>query len=394
MTLEAPQVLLLLVPFGLFWWFKGRVPGPASGLRAVVVLLLLFALARPELSLRSAGSDVVVVVDRSRSMPPGSQASAEELVRLVEQGRRPGDRLGVLSFGRDVRVDMPLSAEQRFGGFTTVVDAEASNLAGALDAAEALIPAERSGRVLVLSDGRATGLDARAPARRLLARGVPVDVRYVGRDDDDGALDVAVTGLTVPPRVAVGEPFLLTVTVRATAEADATVLLSRGEAPLAGTTRHLAQGTTTLTFRDLVEAPGLVTYEVRVTATGDGVSENDVGRAVVRVEGPPRVLLVTDKPSGTLERVGDDGRTAQLRRGRLSAIAPGGRPAGVARGARGAAQGGGGDVDRDGLERLDGRAGGRRAHEDGAGRRGGGGRARAAQPPRRGLGAHGRHRPP
>jgi len=55
-------------------------------------------------------------------------------------------------------------------------------------------------------------------------------------------------------------------------------------------------------LRDLVEEPGLVAYRLVVEAPGDGVVEDDEGRAVLRVEGPPRVLLVTEKPEGTLAR--------------------------------------------------------------------------------------------
>lgn len=300
MTLAAPQALLLLFPLGLFLFFTARIPGPPMWLRAALLTLLTVALARPELRLRSAGSDVVVVVDRSRSMPPRAEASADELIRLLEPQRRPGDRLGVVSFGRDPRVDMPLSGDGHFAGFTSSLDGEASNLSAALDAAGELIPADRAGRVLVLSDGRATGLDARAAARRLTARGIPVDVRFIGREEV--AQDVAVTSLVVPPAVAANEPFLLTATIKATTAARATLTLLRNGKVIARTERELTAGASVVTFRDLIENPGLGSYELRAVAEGDGVPENDLGRAVVRVEGPPRVLLITDKPTGTLAR--------------------------------------------------------------------------------------------
>jgi|APLak6261679142_1056127.scaffolds.fasta_scaffold00294_5 uncharacterized membrane protein len=300
MTLAAPQALLLLFPLGLFLYYSARIAGPPMWLRVALVSLLTLALARPEFRLRSAGSDVVVIVDRSRSMPPRGEASAEELIRLLEPQRRPGDRLGVISFGRDPRVEMALTSEGRFSGFTAAIDGEASNLSAALDAAGDLIPAERSGRVLVLSDGRATGLDARAASRRLTARGIPVDVRYLGREE--AAMDVAVTSLVVPPTVAAKEPFLLTATLKATAPATSTLSLLRNGKAIARVTRSLSPGATVLTFRDLIDSPGLAAYELRADTPDDGVVENDIGRAVVRVEGPPRVVLITDKPQGTLAK--------------------------------------------------------------------------------------------
>lgn len=300
MSFVAPQALLLLLPLGLFLFLTARISGPPMWLRVALVTLLTIALARPELRFRSAGSDVVVIVDRSRSMPPRGEASAEELIRLLEPQRREGDRLGVVSFGREPRVEMALSADGRFPGFTAAVDGESSNLSAALDAAGDLIPADRTGRVLVLSDGRATGLDARAAARRLTARGIPVDVRFIGREE--AAQDVAVTSLVVPPTVAAQEPFLLTATLKATSPAKTTLTLLRNGRPIAKTSRELPVGATVLTFRDLVEAPGLAAYELRADTPDDGVPENDLGRAVVRIEGPPRVLLITDKPKGTLAR--------------------------------------------------------------------------------------------
>ncbi|MDP1825414.1 MAG: VWA domain-containing protein [Archangium sp.] len=306
--LVAPQALLLLLPLGLFLYYTARIHGPPMWLRVALVTLLVIALARPEFRLRSAGSDVVVIVDRSRSMPPRGEASAEELIRLLEPQRRPGDRLGVISFGRDPRIEMPLSSDGRFPGFNAAIDGEASNLSAALDAAGDLIPAERSGRVLVLSDGRATGLDSRAAARRLTSRGVPVDVRFIGREEV--AMDVAVTSLMVPPTVAAKEPFLLTATLKATSPTKTTLTLLRNGRPLVKTERELAVGATVLTFRDLVDAPGLASYELRADTADDGVVENDIGRAVVRVEGPPRVLLITDKPQGTLAKALTDANFA------------------------------------------------------------------------------------
>jgi uncharacterized membrane protein/Mg-chelatase subunit ChlD len=312
MTFSLPQALVLLLPLGLFLWKFGRRPGPPMWLRWALLVLGVGALAGPELLLRNAGSDVVVVVDRSRSMPADSARVASELVGLLESQRRPGDRLGVISFGREPRVEQPLAATGRFGGFTRPLDTEASDLAAALDAAGALIPAERTGRVLVVSDGRATGADARGAARRLAARGIAVDFRHLARQEPP--LDVAVVSLDVPAAVAAREPFQFSAVVHASAPVTGTVRLERNGQVLVKGPVELTVGPNLLPFRDLVEDPGLVGYRLTVEAQGDGVVENDAGHAVLRVEGPPRVLLLTRQPQGTLAKaLGGSGLTLDVR---------------------------------------------------------------------------------
>lgn len=300
MSLLFPQALLLVVPLSLVVWQWARVAGPALWLRFALVVVLCLALARPEVTFGAGGSDVIVVVDRSRSMPPRSEASAEELIRLLEPQRRPGDRLAVVSFGRTPRVELAPTHDGRFGGFQSTLDSEASDLSAALDAAGELVPEGREARVLVISDGRATGLDARAAARRLAARGIAVDYRWLGRETQ--GLDVAVRSLEAPAQVAAKEPFQITAVVHSPKATKATVTLMRGDTVLVRTERELAAGDGVLTFRDLVDEPGLAAYAVKVEAAGDATVENDVGRALTRIEGPPKVLVLTDRPKGVLAR--------------------------------------------------------------------------------------------
>ncbi|MBX5480795.1 MAG: VWA domain-containing protein [Myxococcaceae bacterium] len=267
-------------------------------LRVALVVVLVLALARPQWVRRSAGSDLVILVDRSRSMPPGAEAQAQELIELAWRERRPGDRVGVISFGREPRVEVAPAGGARFAGFTQTVDPDASDLASALDRAWDLIPRDRTGRVLVISDGRATGADPRGAARRLSARGIAIDYRYLARETS--GVDLAVTALDVPSSVAVKEPFQLTATVHATEAVQGTVLLLRNGQPLVKGPYRFEPGPNLLTFRDLIDKPGVASYALEVETPVDQVVENDVGRAVLRVEGPPRVLLVSAQGGGGL----------------------------------------------------------------------------------------------
>ncbi|HEY3451334.1 MAG TPA: VWA domain-containing protein [Myxococcales bacterium] len=312
MTFEAPQALLLAIPLALLVFKLGRIPAPASYLRWALVPIVTLALARPVFDRGGDQIDLVLVVDRSRSMPQGSDAAAEEILGYAESRRAAGQRVGIVTFGREARVERAPSSDARFSGFQRPVDGEASDLASALHAAEQLMPESRSARVLVLSDGRATGGDPMAAARRLALRGVPIDFRLLARQE--AKADVAVLDLEAPTSLTSGEAFHLTATVRAASPGTAAYTLVRNGSPIGRGKLELAGGEQRVTFRDRLEKPGLVDYRLEVEGAGDTVPENDTGRAVVRVGGPQRVLLMRadGKPGALAQTLRADGLQVQV----------------------------------------------------------------------------------
>lgn len=288
MTFASPQALLLLVPIALLLWRFGLPSNVSAWMRGAALLLLTVALAQPLVRIGGGGRDLVVVVDRSRSMPSGSDQRALEMLRLLDTKRGADDRVGVVSFGRQARIER-LPSPDPFGGFQREVSGDGSDLAGALDAAGDLLSPGREGRVLLVSDGLSTSGDARAAARRLAERGIPVDFRHLARTGD-GA-DAAVASLDVPSRVSEGEPFQFSATVTSTSAREVGWTLRRGSVLLARGRSTLQPGANRLTFRDRLERPGLADYTLELDSS-DAVPENDRARAVTRVAGSQRVLVV------------------------------------------------------------------------------------------------------
>ena len=168
MTLASPHWLLLLVPAAVAWYLAR--PGGAwlRWLRAVGYALIVLAMCEPRVVLPDRAGTVVVLADRSASMPADAAARQLEMIDLVQQAMSPDDRLAVVTFGERVAVEQ----QPAVGGverFEQQVGPDASDLAGALRRGLSLVPADGSGRVLLLSDGRYTGPPARrrgGPRRR------------------------------------------------------------------------------------------------------------------------------------------------------------------------------------------------------------------------------------
>ena len=91
-----PWAAALLLPAALAWWTWGR-HGHGRWWRATVLLLIVLAISGPELAYGRGGADVVLVLDRSSSMPQAELQRHDEFMRLAAEQRRPGDRLAVVA---------------------------------------------------------------------------------------------------------------------------------------------------------------------------------------------------------------------------------------------------------------------------------------------------------
>jgi Mg-chelatase subunit ChlD len=307
-VLAHPVWLFLLVPLLLA---LARWPLPSRlllALRSASVALVLLALCGLALRLPSRAGTVVVVADRSLSMPPGSDRDEKEAIDFVQGAMGQDDRLGVVAFGQGAQTER-MPDVGKFPGFVHEVGGDGSNLAEALDRALALVPRDAPGKVLVLSDGRWTGSDPAGVVSRYAARGVAIDYRPLARA---AANDLSIARVDAPPTVAPGEAFLITAWVQSPVAQTATFKLRRGNSVIASGEQHLTSGLNRLTFRDRAYEGGTQPYTLEVAASGDDpVPENNTARMLVGVQGPRPILHVTTAAKGS-------GLARLLRGGKLS----------------------------------------------------------------------------
>ena len=205
MTLLQPIWLLLLIPLTIslrVWRLPSRF---LEVLRLLVLCLILLAMCGLAVKLPIRTGTVVVVADRSQSMPPDSDAKQNEAIDLIQGAMRAISNLAVVSFGRTVTVEQsPQSG--KFTGFVSEIHGDASDLNGAIEKAVVLIPRDAPGRVLLLSDGRWTGKDPSGIAAQAAARGIPLDYRLIQRAAIN---DIAISQIDAPETVSPGESFML-----------------------------------------------------------------------------------------------------------------------------------------------------------------------------------------
>jgi hypothetical protein len=305
-TLENPAWLLVAIPLAaslLVWRPPTRL---MATLRVVAYALLVLALAGLAIRLESRSGTVVVVADRSLSMPDDSDARAREIIDLVSAARPDENDLAVVSFARTSAIEQA-GSKAAFGGFTGEIGRDASALGEAVDTALALVPAGTPGRILLLSDGRATGADPLLSAATAADRRIAIDFRDISRS---AASDVAVVRFDAPASVETREALFVGATVHSPVAQEISVALERDGRVIASGRRRVESGETQLLFRDRAEAPGTLAYTLRIRGEDDDpMPENNTARLLVGVRGARPVLLVSG--------AGTDGLATLLRRGGL-----------------------------------------------------------------------------
>ena len=260
-TLPWWSYLWVVIPIGLSLRDWLRETGMTGALRLCVVLLLLLSLTGPVWNVGGEGIDIIVVADRSRSMPEGSPENLRELIANLERNRGGENRTALVTFGSDSTVEYDLSRDHILQEYTRDVVADGSDLNLALEQALDVVDPNRPARILVLSDGEANGAPPTQAARRARENGVPIDFRLFARNRVG---DAAIRSIQLPDEVAPREPFQFSVEIFADADVSGDVTVMRAGEVVARRSETLFAGTNRLTFRDLIERGGIHNYSVRL----------------------------------------------------------------------------------------------------------------------------------
>jgi Mg-chelatase subunit ChlD len=305
LELEAPRMLALLASLPLLAWAAAASLADlpplqrALSLLARVGILTLLTLALAQLSSVRDATRVaaVMLVDVSDSVTDPDLEAAAALVQEARQVRGDGT-LHVVTFANEPRV-VPLPDEPE----TTVAlqrheRGDATDLQAAIQLAYGLLPVDHVRRIAVLSDGRQTRGDLLREAERARRFGVRLSTRALA---EGSPAEVAVTHLSLPDDIDVGESFEVRAHLHATRPTRARLRLYQGPVlnGLDGVREvDLKPGDNEAVFRSVVRTAGEVAYRLELTPEGaDRFDENNRASATAVVPGRPSVLIVEADPS-------------------------------------------------------------------------------------------------
>ena len=311
--------LLLLAAIPFLWWIGLKSLSGIGrwrrffvvALRSLVIVLLVCALADMQYQRRSDRLTVLYVLDQSLSIPERQRVAMLEYVNAsIERQRdaRRNDRVGVIVFARNAEVELPpvdFDARLR-SNVESILDPEYTDLASAIQRAQAMFPHDAAKRIVVVTDGNENMGDALQQARSATDAGVSIDVVPIQIDAHG---DVSVERVVLPADVRKGQPFDARIVVHNAADPN-----SADSRPAKGTSRFIRKGgereeiiaETPVTvppgkqvfrIREEIDTPDFYTYEARYVPddpSTDALVQNNLATDFTHVQGQGHVLLIED----------------------------------------------------------------------------------------------------
>ena len=297
-----PEWLLLLLPaFAWTVWLALRSDASlapwrrwtSTGLRLVVLLLLILGIAGIQWKRRQEGMNTFFLLDRSDSIPAPQQEQAREMANAMTRGKKKEDKSGFLVFGTDAALETEARTTSSAEKIQAVVGGERTDLAGAIRLGTAAFPENGQKRLVIFTDGNENVGDAAAAVMAAKPLGVSVDVVPLGTERGG---DVSVQKLQIPANLKKGQTFEAKIFVQSDKAQSGMVTLSRNGKVLGSQPVKLDAGKNLFSFPQTLTEPGFYGYDVQVEVVGDTVPQNNRAASFASVRGDPRILLVSAQP--------------------------------------------------------------------------------------------------
>ncbi|WP_347489018.1 VWA domain-containing protein [Desulfoscipio sp. XC116] len=268
-----------LPPKTLAWWLACRL---------LAVICLLLVLAGAGMVLVPRDTTTVFLVDGSLSVKD-RQTAVEKYINDQLSSKTSGDRVAVITFGREPMVDVPAGGQVERVSLAAQPNPNFTDLEKAVAFALDYFPADTNRRLVLITDGRENSGNVGSLAGKLRDNNISLLVYPLpgGRRQD-----VQFSSLNLPAGVQPGARVPVGVTLDSTWPVRGTIrIFCDGEQVLQKEVA-VQPGANNFRFELAPENEGRLNYRGEIDFRGDENAGNNSLTAAVMVEGVPEILVV------------------------------------------------------------------------------------------------------
>jgi Ca-activated chloride channel homolog len=266
----------------------------ALAIRAVLLVVLCVAFARPTLPRWVDRLNVVFLLDASDSVSLAARERAYRFAADAVKHMKAADRHALIVFGERPIIDQPLDHRPALDRPKATVPGRGTNLFQAIQLALATLPRGEANRVVMLTDGQENA--GRAVAAAQAAKDAGVNLYYVPAPVTFSQ-EVVAEGMVLPQEVKFDEAFYVKVVAWSHQETQGRVSLFRDGAFLGSQIVRLSAGKNVFSYRQAIDTSGVHVYQASIEVDGDTIEDNNRAVGTVVVRGKPKVLIADKDPA-------------------------------------------------------------------------------------------------
>jgi len=304
LLLLIPVLAIIVVPFLMLPKKRRRslkkiLP---MAIHCVVCVLLVLVLSGIKFVRTTDDQAVLLLVDLSdstESVQESILARADELLAEIDE-KTPA---GVILFGGDSLYTLKLGTESRNFEIKEV-QADSTDMDSALEYAATLLPADKSGHIIIMSDGKETDGDADRTAHRLSTKGIRIDAVYFDSTDSSLA-EMQLCSVTGADGAYVGDELQFFVELKSNQSGSAELTLYDNDTPVLTENCLVSEGVNNYVMNTVALSSGVHTYRTEIVPDSDTLVENNEIYTYLKVTGAPAILIIADTLTNakTLEAV-------------------------------------------------------------------------------------------
>ncbi len=211
---------------------------------------------------------------------------------------KKGDQAGVIVFGEEALVERLASEDSRLAEISSIPISTRTDIASALQLAQAIFPGEGARRMILLSDGR-ENLEA-AMDQAEIAAASQIELNFHPLGFSDGSAEVWMNSLEAPSEIHEGQDLELTASIESSAAMDASLRIFSEERLIRTVELNLLPGRNEIKIpvaASISETAGsFLRFRAQVIPEADTRLQNNDSSAFTIVHGPPSILIVEGKP--------------------------------------------------------------------------------------------------
>lgn len=306
-----PWLLLILIPAFLASFIpyftlkkkyrrtRNRITSLVLHTTSLVLAIMMLAGMHVDYTVQNTTNEIIILVDLSETQEYSADDRDAYLQDVILGSANDGYNVGVVTFGFDQVYAVPLTKDVD-SIYQTYLDAEkpdttASDIAAAIKYAASLFKNPESGKIVLITDGRETDEKAVNSIRYVVSQNTRLDVAYVPASY--GGNDIQLTEVTFPDySIALGDSATVTLTFHSDYAINADITMSDNGVTDADTgvkSISVVQGINVVEFSHEFQTEGLHKFDFTITASGDGIEQNNKFSTYYNLIIHNKILLVS-----------------------------------------------------------------------------------------------------